>query len=559
MPKGNKVLSFVQGADFYFAKYRRSLEKERYIDALCALRTAYEKEPECQEYALELAELYTEMDFYEESNYILLQIFPTDPQYQEECLYGMGCNFFGMQDITKARECFLKIMRYYPNGVYEEDAEEFLEYLDDVMDETQTLSTEAVAEAEKGRRCLDNGEFTKAIDIFEQLTKKYPEHVFLKNNLALAYYCAGQPVRAIELSRQVLALDRYSPNAICNLLLFAIGSKDNSSIQTYRPLLEKADCGDADDDIKVALTYCELGEEEKAYMLFRRALEDSPYDYQGLYFAAACANNLGRLSEAQQYFTDILKLWPQNTIASYYNRQISDCRKMGEKRRISYNCQVPEKEISRRLAYLNECFSLPDEELRALWKRDSQFSALILWGMEAGGLAARQMIISVLARIQDKKAEEILRKWLLKREESDETKNMLFFALHYAGAKQPYIAYVGGKMTEVRLGETNALQGSIPNSYDEILNLLIDLLKRLNCKNILPNAVSIFSRYLKTCKKPPVLRNTKAWAGALAAMVMQEQKQEIQSIQQIAEILDIDRQSICRCMRLMKKKIVEKV
>ena len=114
-------------------------------------------------------------------------------------------------------------------------------------------------------------------------------------------------------------------------------------------------------------------------------------------------------------------------------------------------------------------------------------------------------------------------------------------------------------MTEVRLGETNALQGSIPNSYDEILNLLIDLLKRLNCKNILPNAVSIFSRYLKTCKKPPVLRNTKAWAGALAAMVMQEQKQEIQSIQQIAEILDIDRQSICRCMRLMKKKIVEKV
>ena len=70
--KANKIMPFAQGAEFYFAKYKRKLEQGQYIEALCALRVACEKEPEKREYALDLADLYTEMDFYEESNYLLL-------------------------------------------------------------------------------------------------------------------------------------------------------------------------------------------------------------------------------------------------------------------------------------------------------------------------------------------------------------------------------------------------------------------------------------------------------------------------------------------------------
>lgn len=94
--------------------------------------------------------------------------------------------------------------------------------------------------------------------------------------------------------------------------------------------MDKADCRETDDDIKVALTYCELGEEEKAYPLFRRALEELPYDEQVLYFAAACAQNLGKYAEAQQYFAEILKLWPQNTVVSYYKQEMQRCRRYRE-------------------------------------------------------------------------------------------------------------------------------------------------------------------------------------------------------------------------------------
>lgn len=77
--KQTKVLAFRQGADFYFSRYERLLAREDYVDALSALRTAHEKAPDNLEYTMELAELYTEMDFYEESNCLLLGIFSKEP------------------------------------------------------------------------------------------------------------------------------------------------------------------------------------------------------------------------------------------------------------------------------------------------------------------------------------------------------------------------------------------------------------------------------------------------------------------------------------------------
>lgn len=555
--KANKIVPFMQGAEFYFAKYRRKLEQGKYIDALCALRAACDKKPEDQEYALELAELYTEMDFYEESNYILLKLFPENPARQEECLYGMGCKFFGLQDIDRARECFEKVLHYYPEGSYGEDAADFLEYLEEEQQAGGILPSAAFTEAEKGRKCLDSGETDQAIEIFSRLTENYPEQVFLKNNLALGLYCAGETEKAIALSRQILMQDRYSPHAICNLLLFANGAGKKELVETYRPLLEKADCREADDELKVALTYCELGEEAKAYPFFLRALEELPYDAQALYLTAACAQNLGKYTEAMQYFAEILRLWPQNTVASYYRQEMQHCREMGKILKIPYTCQVPEEEIERRLVYLNARFMLPDEKLRELWQQDTAFSRLLLWGLEAGGVAARKMIVSVLTRIGDARAEDIMRRLLLKREESDETKNMLCFALHYIGAKQPYIAYISGKMTEVRLGAVEPSQEKVPDSYDEILRQLLEVLTALQQKKMLPQAVGLFSEYLKAHSKPPALRNCKAWAGALAVLTLREAGVPVQP-EQVAELLGIQVRSINRCMGLIRKKRAEK-
>ena len=195
------------------------------------------------------------------------------------------------------------------------------------------------------------------------MAEKYPEELFLKNNLALACYCEGQTDRAMELSRQVLQKDRYSPHALCNLVLFALGTGRRAEVEEYRPMLAKADCREADDDIKVALTYCELGEEEAAYPLFGRALEELPYDYSVLYFRAACANNLHKPREAMDTLRTIQKLWPHDTVAPYYLREIARAEQVGESLHMLYNCQVPDAEIEQRLQYLNAKFALPAEEL----------------------------------------------------------------------------------------------------------------------------------------------------------------------------------------------------
>jgi len=549
-----KVLSFEQGADFYFAKYQRHLDRQQYAEALQALRTAVQKQPDNAEYAMDLARLYSEMDFYLESNYILLNIFPQYPAYQEECLYGMGCNFFGMQDIEKAKECFDKVLKFYPNGVYSADAADFFMYLEEEVEADSPLEKEDALLAEQGRGALDAGNAAKAMEIFRTLCEKYPDQMFLKNNLALAHYCAGEAERAIELSRQILLKDRHSPHALCNLLLFSQGIGDERTVEQYRPLLAKANCFEAEDDLKVALTYCELGEHDKAYPLFQRALEDIPYDYQALYFAAACANNLGHDQEAEKYLGEMAKLWPEDSVVQYYLQQIRLCRKEDRPLTMLYNCQVPEQEIQQRLVYLNRQFVLEDEELQQVWQTEPQFYSLIKWGIDAGGEVARRMIVSVLGRIGDVRAQELLRKWLLRRQESDEIKQQILFALHRCGAQQPYVAYWSGKMTEVHLGDVAA---EVPDTYDKILELLIRLLGQLGQKSYLPNTIGLFSEFLKCFVRPPKLRHCGAWAAALAAITLLYYELPV-TAEEVAEQLDVSIQSVTRAMRCIHNKLSEK-
>lgn len=552
--KQTKVLAFRQGADFYFSRYERLLAREDYVDALSALRTAHEKAPDNLEYTMELAELYTEMDFYEESNCLLLGIFSKEPGYQEECLYGMGCNFFGLQDPAKARECFAKILEYYPDGSYAADAGDFLDYLDEEA-EDDDLPPEVMERADRGRYLIDHGQAGEAADIFEDLAEKYPEELFLKNNLALACYCEGQTDRAMELSRQVLQKDRYSPHALCNLVLFALGTGRRAEVEEYRPMLAKADCREADDDIKVALTYCELGEEEAAYPLFGRALEELPYDYSVLYFRAACANNLHKPREAMDTLRTIQKLWPHDTVAPYYLREIARAEQVGESLHMLYNCQVPDAEIEQRLQYLNAKFALPAEELRQCWREDARFEDLLRWSAQAGGDDAKQTVVRVLRRIADAKAEEMLRRWLLRRDESDDVKNWVLYGLHEMGAEQPYLAYLSGKVTEVRMGRSTVAPDKVPDAYDQILRELLDLLEKWEKKTLLPRAVELFAAYLQTHTRPPMLRNTGAWAGALAAIAMQEQTGS-DAVAEAADRLQVAPGAIRRRVALIHKRLI---
>ena len=70
----NNVLRFEQKARFHYLKYQKLADRGNYIDALVALRAAAAKDPENTDYQMELAELYTELCCFDESNYIFFSL-----------------------------------------------------------------------------------------------------------------------------------------------------------------------------------------------------------------------------------------------------------------------------------------------------------------------------------------------------------------------------------------------------------------------------------------------------------------------------------------------------
>ena len=180
-----KIVSFERDADYYFLKYQRQMDRGAYLDALESLRTAVKKQPENSEYKLALAEFYTEINYFEESNYWVLDAIGSSSGEGERCLFLLGCNFFGMREEQRARECFEKYLNQYPNGLYVPDVRDFLEMMDYDAEE-YGVPEEYLERSDEGRDYLDSGQYGKAIEILGQICRKYPDLDYAKNNLALA-------------------------------------------------------------------------------------------------------------------------------------------------------------------------------------------------------------------------------------------------------------------------------------------------------------------------------------------------------------------------------------
>lgn len=74
----SKVVPFDQNGQFYYKKAKKYMENNNYINALSFYRKAVEKDPENLDYRVDLAEVFTEMGYYEVSSQILFSVLQKD-------------------------------------------------------------------------------------------------------------------------------------------------------------------------------------------------------------------------------------------------------------------------------------------------------------------------------------------------------------------------------------------------------------------------------------------------------------------------------------------------
>ena len=529
--RNNKILSFHQPAEFYIKKAEKHIDAGNFLEALALYRCVLGMEPENIDYLLSIAQIYSEMGLYAESNDVLLKIakFGNTPT---ECLFALGCNYMGLKNYELADEAFEQYLAVDPEGEYAEDIDELFDIMDE-EDYEDDVTLHDISrrmlyeEAYEGKQCLDKGDYKNAIVHLEKVTARDETMVSAMNNLALAYFFEGRKQEAVTRSKRVLVTQPLNLHACCNLALFYSDLNDHANAAVYLEKLDSLGESEPEDMHKIALTYCELGYHHKAYLMFLKIVSFQPYDIRILHFCGVAAYNSGLYAEALSNFIKILKIDPDNSLALYYKTLAEQAKQNGAIKELEYVYQVQFDEIKRRIGYLNECLRQKNVSLSHKWESDELFKSIMYWGLHYGDEYIKKIVLEVMSMFADKKAEEIFRDFLLKSSESDDIKNDVFMYLKKMGAKEPYVAYIKGSIAEVRVGTVSEDLKTLPKLYAEALTSFIAHTRPRYSDEFVTLGVELMLSVVKAKKDDGKwVRSISAFAAALELRTCEKSKKE---------------------------------
>jgi tetratricopeptide (TPR) repeat protein len=521
--KKNNIIPFEREASFYYRKAKKHIDNNNYIDALNYCRKAVEREPYNIEYLLNLAEVFTEMGYYEESNRILFYIIMVMNNKLSDCYFGMGCNFIGLQEYSKAKECLDKYIELEPFGEYTEEAQDLLDilqvqvmYFEEVAKQEKDLKR-AYDIANKGKELLDMGYYKRSIKMLEKALAIDDTLTFAQNNLSLAYFCDGNVQKALRYSKGVLARHPLDVHANCNSAIFYNDIKDYENVNRHKEIILNLPTQDVDDLYKIAITMCELKEHSRANKMLRKLLYYRPYDIKILHYTGISYLNIGKYKQAQVCWRKIEKIDPQNYIAVFYKKQAQVMVNSNLRREFSYQYQVSQEEVLRRLKMINEIMKLDKDNLESKWSKNDEISLLLNWALGLNDMVIKKAVIHFVASFQDQKAENILRAFILKKTEPESLKKEVLGLLKQMKAREPYLAYIKNNLVGVKVNISTKGVKSKETVYNEILRLALRKIKSAygkECEGVVKDEWLSFIK--KSNEKAPIrVIKKEAWAAAL--------------------------------------------
>lgn len=560
-----KVLPFEQTGDFFYRKARKSLETNNYINALNYYRKALEKEPDNIEYSLDLAEVYTEMSYYNESNRILFSILQKDST-AIECYFGIGCNFLGLHDYKKAEECLERYLNFDSYGLYSDEAADLLEILQNQdyyfnqEKETDPERAQLLADASRGKSCLDKGEFKKAIRVLEKVLEGDKDLIFARNNLALAYYCDGDIDRAINACKQILSKYPNNVHANCNLAIFYKDAGDVEASKKHISRVLALSVDEPEDLYKIVVTLCEFKEHEKANKLLEKLIQYKPYDTNILHYMAVSFFNLKSYKKALQYWDKIEKINPGNTISNYYRRYtrgiLDGARSHTD---LAYHFQVPYDEIIRRVKKINEILKLSDADLMARWTRNKGLYDLLSWGLDLDDTIIKHAILNLVASFADKRAENFIRDFLMTSSGDKDNIRQALTLLKGMGAVEPYMAMIDGEIVEIKvsLEEKYILEDPL---YDSIPRLAINGMRERNLTDMEDGVNAVWNHLLHYWHDVgmPRIQKLEGWAAAIDLYYCENTGVRV-SKKELAEYYNISYSTLYKNYRYIQEAVLDLV
>ncbi|WP_410513051.1 tetratricopeptide repeat protein [Paenibacillus sp. BR2-3] len=407
-----KVIPITLDANFFFERAVRSMDRFQYDKALKNFRKAVEYEPDNPVNHCNMAGILSEMGNYEASNDILSHVLENIDSALTECHFYMANNYANMERFEEAERCLVKYLEEDVNGDFLLESEELMELLNYELDRPAPLnrirSREGVVEHDRARALLEEGKFTEAVKLLEDILKNTPDFLAAHNNLALAYFYMGRFAKAKESIGRVLDLAPGDLHALCNLAIFLQYEGAHEQLERLLRMLEATIPFHQEHVFKLATTMGILGRHRIAYGHFRRLLKDEEVGGDaGLYhYCAAAASNSGLYAEAQRCWRQAGKLDPEGVVPRFYLAQLQQAQKEHQPvPPVSYNYQLPFQEQLKLWKDNKGSFA---EEVRTNPLIRSSF----FWALRYGDSNTKLQVTQALRWIEDEEMSEVLREIL---------------------------------------------------------------------------------------------------------------------------------------------------
>lgn len=429
-----KVVSFDRSSAYVHHRAMVNRRENNPVDALELMRHAIESSPDNQEYQLDLAELYCEMGLHEQSSHLILDML-AQKNAPAECFYGLALNQLGMNDLEGARRSLQRYRQMQPEGDRSLDIDRLFSELDLCEALNRPIDRKlfrAMRVADSACTALQNGDLDRAKRLFERSLSLSSEQYEMRAMYAMTLMMRGEDEQALAEAER--ASEGFPPSlrAMCVASqVFAALEKTQRARELLLKVMKEKPQG-----VEMRLLIFSLGEldmhaeiEECA----RLALQETPYDRQLLHVRAVAKHNLGEAdSYVARFWHRILRIDPDDNVAQFY---YGVCMR-GElaKNSPDYSYQVPEAEASRRTLWLSKQFSDGLSGAQKRWSEDAEFRQTILWATQTDDEKLRKVAVTVIAAMEDEKAQSSMRALMFGRELQRDLKNHAAMLLRLRGA-----------------------------------------------------------------------------------------------------------------------------
>ena len=553
--KVSGIIPFKQDAELFFRIGVKYANKKMFNDSLRFFDKAVKLEPFNADYQFNRACVLAEIKEIKKSNDALLNILKNIDPTMTDCYFGIGCNFFDVGNLKKAKEYFEKYIYFEPNGQFVDETYDILYYLQvyDDVGPGRNRNKQFLRLTKEGKDLLKAGLFLEACAKLEKAIEIDPEAKPPRNDLSIALFCAGEEDKAISVAKSVLKLEPKNVIANCNLLLFFASARKLKEYNEQLKVVASLEISDKEHFIKLLDTYIKLDDHLNIVRIMVDYLREKcePIFY---HLVSIAFFNLKEHGNAKELWDSMNTYYPQyHLLTSYYseiNVNIINGTKTFEK--LDYNTKLPEQLDKENAEKLSMVMGYETSLLEELWKKDRDVKDVLSFYLYEGTRELKLEIIEKLSKSKDEEIKVFLHKILEQSYVAEDIKGFLAKKLglkKWAETKKESDKDIPRKMVSMKISHIQWQQ-----EWDAVIDCALknrEVNYQSSYKNELKN---IWMNFIDNRGKKglPIIKKSEIWAAALEYIYCNRHLIRV-SKRKLAEKYNVSTTSITKKLRDFNK------